>query len=178
MSISTRLGTAALGLALVASVRRQPARRPAGSVYDQRERDWRNGAIVYQVIVDRFVPSATLEAKRGLYPPPKVLRPWSEPALPGVYLESEKLNSQELDFWGGDLASLATKVDYVQRLGVDVLYLKPHPPGLHQPQVRRAGLPADLARIRHPCRLPCPGRAGPPDGPEAGVGRRVQPHGP
>ena len=125
MSISTRLGTAALGLALVASVVASPARRPAGSVYDQRERDWRNGAIVYQVIVDRFVPSATLEAKRGLYPPPKVLRPWSEPALPGVYLESEKLNSQELDFWGGDLASLATKVDYVQRLGVDVLYLNP-----------------------------------------------------
>jgi hypothetical protein len=27
-------------------------------VYEDRERDWRNGAIVYQVIVDRFVPSA------------------------------------------------------------------------------------------------------------------------
>jgi hypothetical protein len=27
---------------------------------------------------------------------------------------------------------------------------QPHLPGLHQPQVRRAGLPAGLARIRHP----------------------------
>jgi len=31
-------------------------------------KDWRNGAIVYQVFVDRFAPSANLEAKRSLYP--------------------------------------------------------------------------------------------------------------
>ena len=42
--------------------------------FDKREGDWRNGAVVYQVIVDRFVPSANLIAKRALYPAPKVLR--------------------------------------------------------------------------------------------------------
>ncbi len=115
----------ALALALATGAAAHAAPKPSPSEFDLRERDWRNGAIVYQVIVDRFVPSANLDAKRGLYPPPKRLRPWGEPAKPGVYLESEKLNSQELDFWGGDLASLATKVDYVQRLGADVLYLNP-----------------------------------------------------
>jgi len=93
--------------------------------FAQRERDWRNGAIVYQVIVDRFVPSANLAAKRGLYPPPKVLRDWAEPALPGTYLEDQKLSSQELDFWGGDLQSLGSRLDHVQALGADVLYLNP-----------------------------------------------------
>ncbi|RQO55615.1 hypothetical protein DBR47_20400 [Paucibacter sp. KBW04] len=96
-----------------------------GSVYEQREKDWRNGAIVYQVLVDRFVPSAQLEAKRALYPAPKKLRDWAEPARPGVYLEDAKLNSQELDFWGGDLQSLSTRLDYIQQLGADVLYLNP-----------------------------------------------------
>ncbi|MDO8284582.1 MAG: glycoside hydrolase family 13 protein [Rhodoferax sp.] len=93
--------------------------------FDARERDWRNGAIVYQVIVDRYVPSANLNAKRALYPAPKVLRDWSEPAKPGVYLADAKLNSAELDFWGGDLQSLTTRLDHIQRLGADVLYLNP-----------------------------------------------------
>ncbi len=93
--------------------------------FSQRDRDWRNGAIVYQVIVDRFVPSANLDAKRALYPAPKVLRDWSEPAKAGKYLDDAKLASHELDFWGGDLASLMTKLDHVQALGANVLYLNP-----------------------------------------------------
>jgi glycosidase len=102
----------------------------AGSLGDPetfaaRERDWRNGAIVYQVLVDRFAPSARLAAKRELYPPPKVLRDWSEAPLPGTYLPNARLNSQELDFWGGDLASLRSRLDYVQQLGAEVLYLNP-----------------------------------------------------
>ena len=95
------------------------------SVYDRRADDWRNGAIVYQVIVDRFVPSSDLEAKRALYPPPKTLRAWTDVPTAGTYLEALKLNSAELDFWGGDLRSAGTKVDYVKALGADVLYLNP-----------------------------------------------------
>jgi glycosidase len=93
--------------------------------FANRERDWRNGAIVYQVLVDRFAPSARLDAKRGLYPAPKVLRDWSEVPEPGTYLSDAKLNSQELDFWGGDLASLISRLDHVEQLGADVLYLNP-----------------------------------------------------
>ncbi len=36
------------------------------SKYDQREQDWRMGAVVYQVLVDRYAPSADLEAKKRL----------------------------------------------------------------------------------------------------------------
>ena len=95
------------------------------SPFENRERDWRNGAIVYQIIVDRFAPSANLDAKRALYPTPKTLRPWTEVPKPGPYLQDEKLAAHELDFWGGDLASSATKLDHVQALGADVLYLNP-----------------------------------------------------
>ena len=99
---------------------------PANSAtFVQRERDWRNGALVYQVLVDRFAPSARLDAKRDLYPPPKVLRAWSEVPQPGTDLPEAQLNSQELEFWGGDLASLRSRLDYVQQLGADVLYVNP-----------------------------------------------------
>jgi glycosidase len=102
-----------------------PSHDPDPDSFAQREHDWRNGAIVYQVLVDRFAPSARLDAKRHLYPPPKVLRDWSETPQAGAYLPDAKLNSQELDFWGGDLASVRSRLDYVQQLGADVLYLNP-----------------------------------------------------
>lgn len=95
-------------------------------VFETREADWRNGAIVYQVLVDRFAPPANLEAKRALYPPPKKLHAWSDVAKRGAYLEKENVWSHEIDFWGGDLASTMSKLDYVQKdIGADVLYLNP-----------------------------------------------------
>ncbi|HET9977604.1 MAG TPA: alpha-amylase family glycosyl hydrolase [Burkholderiaceae bacterium] len=94
-------------------------------VYEDRERDWRNGAIVYQVLVDRFAPPADLEAKRALYPAPKRLLAWAETPKAGAYLPDQKLSAHELDFWGGDLASTTARLDHVQRLGADALYLNP-----------------------------------------------------
>jgi cyclomaltodextrinase / maltogenic alpha-amylase / neopullulanase len=93
--------------------------------YEARERDWRNGPVVYQVLVDRFAPSANLEAKRALYPAPKTLNAWDVQPKRGVYSDQVKVWTHEIDFWGGDLASTASKLGYVQELGVDVLYLNP-----------------------------------------------------
>ncbi|MFN7723551.1 MAG: alpha-amylase family glycosyl hydrolase [Rubrivivax sp.] len=93
--------------------------------FEDRERDWRNGAIVYQVLVDRFAPPANLEAKRALYPAPKVLRAWTEEPKAGTYVESAKVWSHEIDFWGGDLQSVRTRLDHIQQLGADVVYLNP-----------------------------------------------------
>ena len=93
--------------------------------FANREKDWRNGAIVYQVLVDRFAPSTRLDAKRELYPAPKVLRDWSEEPRPGSYLAEAKLSSHEIDFWGGDFDSLRSRLDHIQQLGADVLYLNP-----------------------------------------------------
>ena len=99
--------------------------RAVEGVYEARESDWRQGAVVYQVLVDRFAPSADLEAKRHLYPAPKRLRSWDEVPAPGRYLPEEKLWSQEIEFWGGDLASTRAHLGHVQQLGADVLYLNP-----------------------------------------------------
>ena len=94
-------------------------------VFEAREKDWRNGAVVYQVYVDRFAPPADLESKRALYPAPKTLHAWIDLPTHGKYLPEAKVWSHEIDFWGGDLQSLRGKLDYVQGLGADVLYLNP-----------------------------------------------------
>lgn len=94
-------------------------------VFEEREQDWRNGAVVYQVMVDRFAPPANLEAKRALYPAPKSLHRWSEPTRRGKYLDAMHVWSHELEFWGGDLPGVTSKLGYLQELGVDVLYLNP-----------------------------------------------------
>jgi cyclomaltodextrinase / maltogenic alpha-amylase / neopullulanase len=99
--------------------------RELAGVFEARERDWRNGAVIYQVLVDRFAPSANQEAKRHLYPAPKTLRGWDELPGKGQYLEDHKVWSHEIEFWGGDLASTAAQLDHVQALGADVLYLNP-----------------------------------------------------
>ena len=96
-----------------------------GAIIQKRLADWRCGALVYQVLVDRFAPAKDLAAKQSLYPPPKVLRKWDELPTHGHYLESEQLWSHEIEFWGGDLKSLASKLDHVIWLGMDVLYLNP-----------------------------------------------------
>jgi cyclomaltodextrinase / maltogenic alpha-amylase / neopullulanase len=99
--------------------------RAVAGRYEAREADWRNGPIVYQVLVDRFAPSADLEAKRALYPAPKRLLRWDQPPTRGTYLRQERVWSHEIDFWGGDLASTRSRLDHVQQLGADVLYLNP-----------------------------------------------------
>ena len=93
--------------------------------FEAREADWRNGAVTYQVLVDRFAPSADLQAKRHLYPAPKRLHDWSELPAQGHFLEDVRLWSHEIDFWGGDLQSLRSRLDHIQQLGADVLYLNP-----------------------------------------------------
>ena len=94
-------------------------------VFERREADWRQGAVVNQVLVDRYAPSADLDAKRNLYPPPKRLRGWDELPTQGHYLGAHKLWSHEIDFWGGDLASTASRLPHVQSLGAGRLL----PPG-------------------------------------------------
>jgi glycosidase len=124
---------AALALAAVSFTATAQTPMPLANRFDQalagtfeaREQDWRNGAIVYQVLVDRFAPSANLDAKRHLYPAPKTLRRWDETPKNGQFVANANVWSHEIDFWGGDLASLSGKLDYVQQLGADVLYLNP-----------------------------------------------------
>lgn len=99
--------------------------RAVAGRYERREADWRQGAVVYQVIVDRFAPAADLDAKRHLYPAPKTLRAWDEAPAKGDYVEHVRVYSHEIDFWGGDIASLRAHLDHITGLGAEVLYLNP-----------------------------------------------------
>ena len=56
------------------------------SVFDRRAADWRNGALVYQVFVDRFALPADLQSKRDLYAAPRRLRSRSEPVTRGQFV--------------------------------------------------------------------------------------------
>ena len=93
--------------------------------FDARAKDWRNGAIVYQVFVDRFAPSANLEAKRHLYTAPKRLIDWDKTPKSGTENKQLGMWSHEIDFWGGDLASFKSKQSYIKELGADVVYFQP-----------------------------------------------------
>jgi glycosidase len=90
-----------------------------------RRSDWRNGAVVYQILVDRFVEPTDLDQRRALYPAPKKLRPWNEQPKQGTYVKEVEVWSHEIDFWGGSLKGLLTRMDYLKDLGVDVVYLNP-----------------------------------------------------
>lgn len=93
--------------------------------FEIRENDWRMGGLVYQVFVDRFAPSANLAEKKHLYPSPKTLHSWNDLPQRGIKDSKTPYWSHELAFWGGDLPSLITKIDYFVSLSIDTLYLNP-----------------------------------------------------
>lgn len=82
--------------------------------------DWAKGAIFYQIYVDRFAngdPSNDVLDREYIYigEPVTRVRDWNKyPAQMGVR-----------EFYGGDLQGVLDHLDYLQDLGVDVLYLNP-----------------------------------------------------
>jgi len=94
-------------------------------IFHERSKDWRFGAVVYQVFIDRFAPPKSLNSKLRFIKPPRVMKAWSETPEPGHLIPELGLWSHELEFWGGDLESLQSKLDYIQSLRADVLYLTP-----------------------------------------------------
>ncbi len=69
--------------------------------------DWVKHAIFYQIFPDRFAHSPTVN-----HPPGLALQPWgSQPTANG--------------FQGGDLYGVTERLDYLQELGVNAIYLNP-----------------------------------------------------
>ena len=91
----------------------------------RRKEDWRCGPVVYHIFVDRFSPSESLDEKANLYSPPRVMKSWDENPRHGKFLKEHSVWSHELEFWGGDLNSVATRINYLEKLGVDCVYLNP-----------------------------------------------------
>ena len=82
--------------------------------------DWAKGAVFYQIFVDRFYngdKSNDVESGEYCYIGEQVTKvtDWEKPpAFMGVR-----------EFYGGDLQGIIKKLDYLQGLGVEVLYLNP-----------------------------------------------------
>lgn len=67
--------------------------------------EWAKGAVIYQIFPDRF-------ARTGLHPAPGPLAPWDATPSPR-------------SFHGGDLDGIVVRLDHLDRVGVDAIYLNP-----------------------------------------------------
>ncbi len=85
-----------------------------------RTPDWAKGAVMYQIFPDRFCngdPSNDVETDEYCYIKEHVVQieDWSAPP--------QKMDVR--NFYGGDLQGILDKLDYLQELGVQVIYLNP-----------------------------------------------------
>ena len=82
--------------------------------------DWAKGAVMYQIFTDRFCngdPTNDVLDSEYMYigEPSVQVRDWGKhPAAMGVR-----------EFYGGDLQGVMDKLDYLQELGVEVIYFNP-----------------------------------------------------
>ena len=82
--------------------------------------DWAKGAVMYQIFVDRFCngnPNNNVETGEYLYigEPVEGVEDWNAP-----------VKSRDIGrFYGGDLQGVKEKLDYLQDLGVEVVYFNP-----------------------------------------------------
>ena len=82
--------------------------------------DWAKGAVMYQIFVDRFYNGdKTNDVETGEYiyigEPCERVTDWNKyPAYMGIR-----------EFYGGDLQGVMDKLDYLQELGVEVIYFNP-----------------------------------------------------
>ncbi|OHD55767.1 MAG: hypothetical protein A2Y33_14105 [Spirochaetes bacterium GWF1_51_8] len=79
---------------------------------------WNGHEVFYQIFPETFAIGGGADihskAAKGFYPPDAILRAWNE--LPSGDTESR-------EFWGGDLAGVAEKLDYIAGLGADTILL-------------------------------------------------------
>ena len=82
--------------------------------------DWPVGGVMYQIFPDRFAASGT--AKQGV-PQDRVMHEqWQQPVVWEPDAQGRVWNN---DYFGGDLAGITEKLDYLAELGVTCLYLNP-----------------------------------------------------
>ncbi len=81
--------------------------------------EWVKGKIMYQIFPDRFYRSEnyTPEAIKG-----RITKPWGE--LPN-WEKGEDGEIHNNDFFMGNIKGIEEKLDYLQELGVEIIYLNP-----------------------------------------------------
>ena len=82
--------------------------------------EWAKGAVMYQIFVDRFNngdPTNDVEDDEYIYigAPSKKIKDWNQ--------APESLDIR--NFYGGDLQGVMDKLDYLQELGIEVIYFNP-----------------------------------------------------
>jgi alpha-glucosidase len=89
---------------------------------DHAAPDWVRHSVFYQIFPDRFAdgdPSNNVQTgEYQLGGRPVIARPWGAP--PRSHQESGGV-----EFFGGDLQGIAQRLDYLEELGVNALYLNP-----------------------------------------------------
>lgn len=89
---------------------------------DFKAADWVKNTVFYQIYPDRFCNgNPDLSVKEGEYfyqgyPTKKM--DWSSPAV-------DYFEGRNVDFYGGDLDGIIQKLDYLQELGVNAIYINP-----------------------------------------------------
>ena len=93
------------------------------TVYDKNERvpTWFGEGVSYQIFPDRFFRTR-IPDPAGMVGGRTVHQGWDEEP---EYRPDEKGEVRNRDFFGGDLAGIAEKLDYLQSLGVETVYLCP-----------------------------------------------------
>ena len=90
---------------------------------------WLREGTIYQIFPDRFLrgQGGTDDARREriaqAHPEATFHDRWDEP--PALDLDPENGDNRALDFFGGTLSGISEKLDYLQALGVSVIYLNP-----------------------------------------------------
>ena len=83
--------------------------------------EWAKGAVIYQIFTDRFCngdPSNDVLDREYLY----------VNSIPSAHVQDWSQDLMSLDvgrFYGGDLKGVLDKLDYIKKLGVDVIYFNP-----------------------------------------------------
>lgn len=83
--------------------------------------DWARGAVLYQILPDRFCRVGSCDCRDKLQPY-TVHASEREPVAWQPDANGKVLNN---DFYGGNLAGIRSKLPYLQSLGVGVIYLNP-----------------------------------------------------
>lgn len=78
--------------------------------------DWLAASVMYQIVPDRFARSAAADARAA--------PDWAEPAAWHDPVDPV-MPSRVQQFYGGDLDGVVEKLDHLEALGVDLLYLTP-----------------------------------------------------
>jgi len=90
--------------------------------------DYLRNGVVYQIFPDRFFKDANGQKGRvrkihAAHPEAAFHENWNE--KPDLNPDPANGDNQALDFFGGTLRGIQEKLDYIQALGVNVLYINP-----------------------------------------------------